>query len=834
MSTPRAEQDGGPSTSTATPQARTEALTQQAPSSNTTTAAGSQDHHHSGPMNTTTTSTTTATASPSLTSEGGSYFSLQPSTSTSSNDPTPSATSSASRPATATASGSGSIRDAPPPSPSVITRSRARAPSSSSLRGQLTPGGSGLLPIIATGPGPSGRNTMDNIPALPFNLRALPRGLSAKGKGRARPATSGVLSPGPLEATTSTEPAFDAIGQRVEPTAARASMPPTKSPVLSEYSNTETSRSISGGQANLPARAPSTALDYLRPPPTPRTTRPELYHQKSQSLVELSTSMSTHGARTENSLAPIEQKPNDYASSPRPTSTGGESQSGSKASSGRTSTGTEQDGPSESQTAGGIKSAISAFLQPDKVSDKVSKARRDIKAALLAAATGAAIIEAGGKDSTDLSQQRDIRTTGRTSRPSTPGLQRRRSMYEMRHEPPPYSVLLRRPDGAQTIFPREEEGRERLPPYKCSVHIEGYLSRKLEFSAPNIQAKDRSWKRQYFVLHGTSLRVYKNDLTYLSLCGKETAWGDMTGVHIHSNPAEDEGSQLMGAGPGGQSSATVNAGATSATITINPTVGPNEKAVWNPSAPPSNNNESRRPSAVSLSGSINSRDRDASMSGSFSHSHSQSFSNLQPSASSIAQARQTFSTIQEGKMGLVRHYSLQRAESGLAADYLKRKHVVRVRADGEQFLLQTTSDRSVVDWIEALQAATNVALDLEVRPMPKFITLPRRRRRRRREGEGNGGTANSAPAAVRPDAAGAGREDARARAARLRRQEEDDIAEAQRRSLADMANGNSPSGGRTMDSRGGSRRSESPHNDALEDMLREEHEDWSRRTATVM
>jgi len=55
---------------------------------------------------------------------------------------------------------------------------------------------------------------------------------------------------------------------------------------------------------------------------------------------------------------------------------------------------------------------------------------------------------------------------------------------------------------------------------------------------------------------------------------------------------------------------------------------------------------------------------------------------------------------------------------------------VRVRAEGEQFLLQTESSRDVVDWIEAFQAATNVALDLDERPMPKIITLPRRRRRR--------------------------------------------------------------------------------------------------------
>ena len=76
-------------------------------------------------------------------------------------------------------------------------------------------------------------------------------------------------------------------------------------------------------------------------------------------------------------------------------------------------------------------------------------------------------------------------------------------------------------------------------------------------------------------------------------------------------------------------------------------------------------------------------------------------------------------------------YSLQWGECGFAADYTKRRHVIRVRAEGEQFLLQTRNDFHLVEWIEALQAAINVSLDLDGRPMPKFATLPRRRRRRR-------------------------------------------------------------------------------------------------------
>ncbi|KAF8591281.1 hypothetical protein K439DRAFT_1327660 [Ramaria rubella] len=84
---------------------------------------------------------------------------------------------------------------------------------------------------------------------------------------------------------------------------------------------------------------------------------------------------------------------------------------------------------------------------------------------------------------------------------------------------------------------------------------------------------------------------------------------------------------------------------------------------------------------------------------------------------------------------LVREYTLQHAESGLATDYLKRRNVVRVRMEGEQFLLQAKDIEDVVEWIEALQAAANVALDLDERAMPRGPLFPRRRRRRRRVAE---------------------------------------------------------------------------------------------------
>lgn len=363
--------------------------------------------------------------------------------------------------------------------------------------------------------------------------------------------------------------------------------------------------------------------------------------------------------------------------------------------------------------------------------------------------------------------------------PQSPGglPRRRRSMFEVGAAPPPYSIIHRRPEGTQMIYPREEEGKEKLPIYNCSVHIEGYLPRKMEFSAPGIQAKDRSWRRLYFVLHGTSLRVYKSDLSGDSLAAKG-AWGIMDGVHVHKEPMNEDGS--------------TPAAASAPSSTANGT------------APPSNTHHGLTAAVGAVS----------NLTSSLVHHPSTS----SPSSSSL----------QPPKAGLIRNYTLQGAESGLAADYLKRRHVVRVRAEGEQFLLQTKSDRHVVDWIEAFQASTNVSLDLERRPMPKFITLPRRRRRRRPQeaAAAAGGAATTAGQSAGPRTA-AEREAA-------------DLAEAQRRSMSDARGGTAAarntgarriSPPRPLGLPGDDANSTPDPSAAFDEMLREEHEDMSRQDA---
>jgi len=96
---------------------------------------------------------------------------------------------------------------------------------------------------------------------------------------------------------------------------------------------------------------------------------------------------------------------------------------------------------------------------------------------------------------------------------------------------------------------------------------------------------------------------------------------------------------------------------------------------------------------------------------------------------------------------LIKHYTLQRAESGVAIDYHKRPNVIRVRMEGEQFLLQMNDVKEVVDWIEGFQSAADVALDLDERVMPRGPVFPRRRRRRRRP-NGNDPASTSATAAT--------------------------------------------------------------------------------------
>ncbi|KAG9095550.1 hypothetical protein FRC06_009691 [Ceratobasidium sp. 370] len=326
-------------------------------------------------------------------------------------------------------------------------------------------------------------------------------------------------------------------------------------------------------------------------------------------------------------------------------------------------------------------------------------------------------------------------------------LMRRNSMPTMLRHPPTYKELY-------PSVPREEEGKEKLPPYSCRIHIEAMMPRKMEFSAPGVLAKDRAWKKQYIVLHGTSLFIYKHDIRKQPIGGKvkgkERYEGVVTEDEVDLNsptvhlpghessvpraPLKVSTSVRRSSSRAGSSSAGVSDN-TSRSSLLSRFQG-NSSRCTIPTSPERSSSDDKRNSSqgtVSVSASTTTTTR--------RWSHNQASSSF---TSSLPHFNPPFSS----PNALVRHYTLQKAESGLGSDYYKKRNVIRVRCEGEQFLLQTESVMQVVDWIEALQAGTNVALDLDERPMTKPPPFPRRRRRRRRPADapttpGASGSANA-------------------------------------------------------------------------------------------
>ncbi|KAG6868030.1 hypothetical protein C0993_008180 [Termitomyces sp. T159_Od127] len=87
------------------------------------------------------------------------------------------------------------------------------------------------------------------------------------------------------------------------------------------------------------------------------------------------------------------------------------------------------------------------------------------------------------------------------------------------------------------IEPRDDEGRERLPPYSNLLYLRATLLRKMEFTSAGVQAKDRKWRRVVCVLEGTALKVYKpaRELREKGMIGDW--WERQVGVGDASTPA---------------------------------------------------------------------------------------------------------------------------------------------------------------------------------------------------------------------------------------------------------------------------------------------------------
>ncbi|OAA38876.1 Pleckstrin-domain containing protein [Metarhizium rileyi] len=87
------------------------------------------------------------------------------------------------------------------------------------------------------------------------------------------------------------------------------------------------------------------------------------------------------------------------------------------------------------------------------------------------------------------------------------------------------------------------------------------------------------------------------------------------------------------------------------------------------------------------------------------------------------------------KSRLEKSYSLIHADAGIAADYTKRRYVIRIRAETDQFLLSCIELTTFVKWLEALFAAIDVAAPIDDRDFPRDMSIPRIQRVRWFQGQ---------------------------------------------------------------------------------------------------
>ncbi|KAL2016557.1 hypothetical protein VTK56DRAFT_3414 [Thermocarpiscus australiensis] len=82
------------------------------------------------------------------------------------------------------------------------------------------------------------------------------------------------------------------------------------------------------------------------------------------------------------------------------------------------------------------------------------------------------------------------------------------------------------------------------------------------------------------------------------------------------------------------------------------------------------------------------------------------------------------------KGSLEKSYSLLHADAGIAADYRKRRYVIRMRVETDQFLLSCVELRTFVTWLDGIFAAINVAAPIDERDFPRDYSIPRIQRLR--------------------------------------------------------------------------------------------------------
>jgi hypothetical protein len=339
-----------------------------------------------------------------------------------------------------------------------------------------------------------------------------------------------------------------------------------------------------------------------------------------------------------------------------------------------------------------------------------------------------------------------------------PSLRRRLSMptFGPSTAPPPYPEF-RFGEHGLTIQPRDEEGCEHLPHYTNDIYLRAIMPRKMEFSAPGVQARDRKWRRVLCILEGTAFRVYRCPPTATGKGLIGNLWEKTVGVGDISAPATQENSTSAKVNgrerePDARQTKFDGVDNTSSQSRASPTSqsasGPSQPsndsdAQSSPSSTRSRlihqhfRRKNRTASAASAGPSTSRPEFQARRSFSALQQNTPDSSPSQRASSLMSASPRTSRTPSDlatpmldsprtprpprikrrhlwvddpdvplpQEQNLLHSYALHNAESGLGTDYVKRQNVIRIRMEGQQFLLQARDVTSVVDWVEVRPVA---------------------------------------------------------------------------------------------------------------------------------
>ncbi|KAK9471013.1 uncharacterized protein V1510DRAFT_234200 [Dipodascopsis tothii] len=281
----------------------------------------------------------------------------------------------------------------------------------------------------------------------------------------------------------------------------------------------------------------------------------------------------------------------------------------------------------------------------------------------------------------------DPAVTAAEPEPAAPPFYRTHSNPEMFLPPPPEYDDGPPALAAPPPAPRDEEGNEPLPPYRSVLTRTAVLHRKLELTSPFEIASARSWSSVVACLNNTQLNLYRLVPDRNALTSWRTRHNILATVSSAVSAASATALAASSMPPRNTAERGGRADAYDDHFTIDPFGTTDDLAQLTPPASPA-------ASAASLP----------------------------------APALSALQALTPDR--LIRSYTLQYAQIGLATDYKKKPYVIRVRAEGQQFLLQCHTAQECVEWTNALQAAADLSLPLDERETTVYRSIPSSRRRR--------------------------------------------------------------------------------------------------------